>query len=119
MVGRPTGSVLTLAWPFRPTEQTFDFAVTPGITHAGKKNPGSVRARYFKTGPEFRDWLTRHGSDERELLLGFYKYGSGRPVIAYPQALDEALCFGWIDGVRRRVDKSSYTIRFTPRRPRS
>ena len=55
----------------------------------------------------------------RELLVGFHKKGSGRPSITYPEALDEALCLGWIDGVRKRLDETSYTVRFTPRKPDS
>ena len=54
-----------------------------------------------------------------ELLVGFHKKGSGRPSITWPEAVDQALCFGWIDGVRRRIDEDSYTIRFTPRKPSS
>jgi uncharacterized protein YdeI (YjbR/CyaY-like superfamily) len=53
------------------------------------------------------------------LLLGFYKKGSGQPSVTWPESVDEALCYGWIDGVRKSIDDRSYTIRFTPRRPRS
>jgi uncharacterized protein YdeI (YjbR/CyaY-like superfamily) len=74
---------------------------------------------FFETPDEFRDWLAQHHETAAELLVGFYKRGSGRPSITWPESVDEALCFGWIDGVRRRVDEVSYTIRFTPRRPRS
>jgi uncharacterized protein YdeI (YjbR/CyaY-like superfamily) len=75
-----------------------------------------VEARFFRTPAELREWLEEHHARERELLVGFYKKGSGRPSIAYPEALDQALCYGWIDGVRRRIDDESYSIRFTPRR---
>ena len=61
-------------------------------------------------------WLTAHQAATPELLVGFYKRGSGRPSITWPESVDEALCYGWIDGVRRRVDDLRYTIRFTPRR---
>lgn len=71
--------------------------------------------RYFRTAAAFRAWLERHGESARELWVGFWKKGSGRPSVTYPEALDEALCFGWIDGVRRSVDAERYTIRFTPR----
>ena len=54
-----------------------------------------------------------------ELLVGFHKKGTGRPSITWPEAVDEALCFGWIDGVRRSIDADSYSNRFTPRKPRS
>ena len=74
---------------------------------------------FFATPAEFRAWLERHHADRRELLVGFYKKGSGRPSITWPQSVDEALCFGWIDGVRRSLGEEAYTIRFTPRQARS
>jgi uncharacterized protein YdeI (YjbR/CyaY-like superfamily) len=78
-----------------------------------------MSTRFFRTAAEWRAWLARNHAREKDLLLGFYKKGSGRAGITYAQALDEALCFGWIDGVRRSLDAESYTIRFSPRRPRS
>jgi uncharacterized protein YdeI (YjbR/CyaY-like superfamily) len=78
-----------------------------------------VKPTFFRDAAGFREWLSRHHDSERELLVGFRRKASGRPSITYPEALDEALCFGWIDGVRKRFDDSSYTIRFTPRRPNS
>jgi uncharacterized protein YdeI (YjbR/CyaY-like superfamily) len=77
-----------------------------------------VEPRFFATAAELRAWFEAHG-DEDELLVGYYKKGSGRPSITWPESVDEALCFGWIDGIRRRVDDESYSIRFTPRRARS
>jgi uncharacterized protein YdeI (YjbR/CyaY-like superfamily) len=74
---------------------------------------------FFATPADFRAWLERHHDSESELVVGFYKKGSGRPSITWPEAVDQALCFGWIDGVRRRVDDISYCNRFTPRKPRS
>ena len=74
---------------------------------------------FFATPAEFRTWLEAHHANEKELLVGYYKVGSGRPSITWPESVDEALCFGWIDGVRRRIDDASYCIRFTPRKPRS
>lgn len=74
---------------------------------------------FFPSPLAFRKWLQRHCEAQRELLVGFYKTGSGQPGITWPQAVDEALCFGWIDGVRKRIDDMSYTIRFTPRKPTS
>ena len=71
---------------------------------------------FFERPALFRAWLARHHATSRELIVGFHKVGSGRASITYPQALDEALCFGWIDGLRRGLDATSYTIRFTPRR---
>jgi uncharacterized protein YdeI (YjbR/CyaY-like superfamily) len=79
----------------------------------------SNRARFFRTPADFRRWLERHHQSAAELLVGFYKREAGRPCMSWPESVDEALCFGWIDGVRRRVDTVSYTIRFTPRRPGS
>ena len=74
---------------------------------------------FFATPADFRRWLEKHHESERELLVGFYKTASGKPSITWPQSVDEALCFGWIDGIRRRIDDESYSIRFTPRRPTS
>jgi uncharacterized protein YdeI (YjbR/CyaY-like superfamily) len=74
---------------------------------------------FFATPDEFRAWLDQHHESETELLVGFHKKGSGRPGITWPQSVDQALCFGWIDGVRRRIDDASYSIRFTPRKARS
>jgi uncharacterized protein YdeI (YjbR/CyaY-like superfamily) len=78
-----------------------------------------VEPTFFATPAAFRAWLERHHADERELLVGFYKKGSGRPSLTWPESVDEALCFGWIDGVRRSIDADSYSIRFTPRQKRS
>ena len=78
-----------------------------------------MKPLYFRTPADFRAWLERHHTTAPELLVGFYKKGSGRPSITWPESVDEALCFGWIDGVRRTVDEERYVIRFTPRRARS
>jgi uncharacterized protein YdeI (YjbR/CyaY-like superfamily) len=78
-----------------------------------------VKPKFFHTAEDFRRWLQRHHASAPELLVGFYKLASGRPSMTWPESVDEALCFGWIDGIRRRVDELSYTIRFTPRRPGS
>jgi uncharacterized protein YdeI (YjbR/CyaY-like superfamily) len=72
--------------------------------------------RYFATPADWRAWLSKHHADTGELWVGFYKRSSGKPSITWPEAVDEALCFGWIDGVRKRLDDESYVIRFTPRR---
>lgn len=74
---------------------------------------------YFKSPVEFRKWLGKHHAAAQELWVGFYKKSSGSPSMTWPESVGEALCFGWIDGIRKRVDDVSYTIRFTPRRPRS
>jgi uncharacterized protein YdeI (YjbR/CyaY-like superfamily) len=78
-----------------------------------------MKPTFFPTPKHFRAWLTRHHRTSAELVVGFYKVGSDRPSITWPESVDQALCFGWIDGVRRRLDEVSYTIRFTPRRPGS
>ena len=77
-----------------------------------------MTARFFRGPEEFRRWLEKNAG-AAELWVGFYNQRSGRAGITYKQALDEALCFGWIDGVRKSVDEARYKIRFTPRRPRS
>ena len=80
----------------------------------------AAAAPTFFTGlAPFRRWLRAHSARATELLVGFYTLGSGRPSITYPDARDEALCFGWIDGIRRNIDAHSYSIRFTPRKPKS
>jgi uncharacterized protein YdeI (YjbR/CyaY-like superfamily) len=78
-----------------------------------------MEPRFFETPADFRAWLQQHADKETELLVGFYKVGSGKPSITWPQSVDEALCFGWIDGVRRSIDEERYSIRFTPRKPTS
>ena len=70
---------------------------------------------FFATPADLRRWLMRHHASDRELLVGFYKKASGRPSLTWAESVDEALCFGWIDGVRRTIDADSYSIRFTPR----
>ncbi len=74
---------------------------------------------YFATAAGFRAWLEQHHAGARELWVGFRKKGSGRPSLTWPESVDEALCFGWIDGLRRSVDAESYEIRFSPRKPGS
>jgi uncharacterized protein YdeI (YjbR/CyaY-like superfamily) len=70
----------------------------------------------FATGDDFRRWLEANHKTEPELLVGFWKKSSGKPSIDWPQARDQALCFGWIDGLRKSLGDDAYTIRFTPRR---
>jgi len=72
--------------------------------------------QFFATPREFRKWLSAHHRDTPDLWVGFYKKSSGHPSITWPEAVDEALCVGWIDGLRKTVDHLSYKIRFTPRR---
>ncbi len=75
--------------------------------------------QFFDYPDRLREWFAEHHETAAELLVGFYKVGSGRPSITWPESVDEALCVGWIDGVRRNMDEHSYSIRFTPRKPRS
>jgi len=78
-----------------------------------------MQPKFFTVAKQFRQWLERNHDSATELLVGFHKKSSGKESITYAEALDEALCFGWIDGVRKSLNETSYTIRFTPRKPRS
>ncbi len=78
-----------------------------------------VEPVYFRSGAEFRGWLAEHHAAANEIVLGYFKKGAKETGISYPESVDEALCFGWIDGVRHSVDANRYSIRFTPRRKRS
>jgi uncharacterized protein YdeI (YjbR/CyaY-like superfamily) len=75
-----------------------------------------VHPTYFDTASDFRDWLEAHHASAIELIVGFRKVSSGAPSMTWPESVDEALCFGWIDGVRKRIDERAYQIRFTPRK---
>ncbi|HEX8172228.1 MAG TPA: YdeI/OmpD-associated family protein [Thermoanaerobaculia bacterium] len=75
--------------------------------------------RFFATPAAFRKWLEKHHDSAEELWVGFHKVGSGKKSITWPQSVDVALCFGWIDGVRKGIDETSYVIRFTPRKAKS
>ena len=74
---------------------------------------------FFAKPVTFRAWLEKHHQTKREQWIGFHRKASGRPSVTWPEAVDEALCFGWIDGLRKTIDGESYKIRFTPRRPNS
>lgn len=74
---------------------------------------------YFPTPADLRRWFEANHAAATELILGYYKVGAGRPSVTWPESVREALCFGWIDGVRKSIDAESYQIRFTPRRPGS
>jgi uncharacterized protein YdeI (YjbR/CyaY-like superfamily) len=78
-----------------------------------------MKPMFFTSPEKFRAWLEDHHETQTELLVGFYKRASRKPSITWPESVDEALCFGWIDGVRRSVSETAYTIRFTPRKPTS
>ena len=77
-----------------------------------------MKPRFFASPAAFGTWLARHHS-EPELWVGFYKKGAGKAGMSYPEAADEALCWGWIDGIVRRVDDERFMHRFTPRKERS
>jgi uncharacterized protein YdeI (YjbR/CyaY-like superfamily) len=78
-----------------------------------------MKTLFFPTPADFRTWLAKHHASEQELFVGFYKRDSGKPSITWPESVDAALCYGWIDGVRNSIDAVSYRIRFTPRKPTS
>src|SRR5436305_5604059 len=74
---------------------------------------------FFRSPLHLRRWFAKHHATARELWVGYYKKGSGKPSITWPESVDEALCVGWIDGIRKNTDESSYKIRFSPRKSRS
>jgi len=78
-----------------------------------------MNPKFFKTPSAFHKWLAANHSTAKELWVGFYKKDSGKPSITWPESVDEALCFGWIDGLRKNIDENSYMIRFSPRKPGS
>lgn len=78
-----------------------------------------MKPLFFPKQSDLRKWFKKNHLKEKELIVGFYKVNSGKPSITWTQSVDEALCFGWIDGIRRSIDDESYSIRFTPRRPKS
>jgi uncharacterized protein YdeI (YjbR/CyaY-like superfamily) len=78
-----------------------------------------INPAFFRAPAELREWLEQHHADASELWVGYYKVSSGSPSITWPESVDEALCFGWIDGIRKTIDEISYTIRFSPRKPGS
>ena len=75
--------------------------------------------KFFKTPSDLRKWFRTHHASATELWVGFYKKDSGKASITWPESVDEALCFGWIDGIRKSIDEKSYMIRFSPRKTRS
>jgi uncharacterized protein YdeI (YjbR/CyaY-like superfamily) len=75
-----------------------------------------MKVTFFETPADLRKWFREHAASADELWVGFYKTASGRPSITWPESVDEALCVGWIDGIRKRIDEVGYKIRFTPRR---
>ena len=99
-------------------------AVGRGVVHDRRvprcqRRADSMKPMFFATPAAFRAWLKKHHKTADELIVGFYRKDSGKPSITWQQAVDEALCFGWIDGIRRKHSEIAYSNRFTPRRPRS
>ena len=78
-----------------------------------------LEALYFASPEKFREWLEQHHATDSELWVGFHKKDTGRPSLTWPESVDEALCFGWIDGIRKSVSAAAYVIRFTPRKTTS
>ena len=78
-----------------------------------------MKVRFFSTPADLRDWFANHHATEREVWIGFHKTSTGRPSVTWSESVDEALCVGWIDGIRKRIDANTYKIRFTPRKPTS
>lgn len=78
-----------------------------------------MKLRFFPTPAAFRAWLAKNHATAKELQVGYYKKDTGKPSITWPESIDQALCFGWIDGIRKKVDESVYTVRFTRRKPGS
>lgn len=81
--------------------------------------PTPRNVRFFKTPADLRKWFRANHAKADELWVGYYKKDSGKASVTWPESVDEALCVGWIDGIRKRLDEHSYVIRFTPRRPGS
>ena len=75
--------------------------------------------RFFATAGDFRRWLEKNHSKKTELWVAYYKKATGKPSLTWSESVDQALCYGWIDGIRKSIDDESYKIRFTPRRPKS
>lgn len=90
-----------------------------GARLAAAEGTSLTDPKFFRTAKDFRRWLEAHASRESELVVGFYKVDSGHPCMSWSESVDEALCFGWIDGVRKRIDDESYLIRFSRRKPTS
>ncbi len=78
-----------------------------------------MNLQFFKNRVDFRNWLRENHEVEEELWVGYYKKATGLESITWPESVDEALCYGWIDGLRKSIDEKSYRVRFTPRRPKS
>jgi uncharacterized protein YdeI (YjbR/CyaY-like superfamily) len=116
----PYSIELTILTSLIHLRKTFTFDAGH-VIHQSKHqlNFTAMSATFFETEYAFRKWLEVHHEKESELIVGFYKLKSGRPSMTWSQSVDHALCYGWIDGIRRSIDSESYSIRFTPRRKSS
>lgn len=83
------------------------------------RKQAQIQPTFFATPSDFRQWLKKNHASAKELWVGFHKKGTGKPSITWPESVDQALCFGWIDGLRKSFEAESYVIRFTPRKPTS
>lgn len=82
-----------------------------------KLTPANIQ--FFASPDQFREWLEKNSETSSDVWVGFYKRDTGKPSLTWPESVDAALCYGWIDGIRKTLDEVSYTIRFTPRNPDS
>jgi uncharacterized protein YdeI (YjbR/CyaY-like superfamily) len=112
-------TLLSVRLPASHGAQTEVSVLVCATSEAIRYPPLRMEPTFFPTPARFRQWLARNHDKATELLVGFYKKDSGKQSITWPESVDEALCFGWIDGVRRRIDEVSYSIRFTPRKKTS
>jgi len=103
----------------RPSGRTTRASRARRAASGGAPGSAADRPLHFATPARFRAWLEQHHADASELWVGFHKRDSGLPSITWPQSVDEALCFGWIDGIRKSLGETSYVIRFTPRKAAS
>lgn len=106
-------------YEFRGIGGKIKFTLESGKPESSILNSRIMEPTFFATQSEFRAWLEENHDKSQEFWVGYYKKGSGKPSITWPESVDEALCFGWIDGIRKSIDDTSYMIRFTPRRARS
>lgn len=93
-----------------------DYDARRGRGSTKSLTPASSGPQFFRSAAEFRQWLETYGASATELLVGYHKVATGKPSLTWAESVDEALCFGWIDSVRRRLSDAAYCIRFTPRR---
>jgi uncharacterized protein YdeI (YjbR/CyaY-like superfamily) len=106
-------------WRFDRTISVTQWKIHQGVPILSEMKSAADPPIFFAKPAAFRAWLEKNHEVKREQWVGFHRKASGRPSITWPEAVDEALCFGWIDGLRKTIDAESYKIRFTPRGPTS